>query len=70
MATHMLEHGADLRAIQDLLGHERITTTALYTSLTAFNLKAIHTRCHPKGGENVENQTPQNERRVVAARSG
>ena len=54
MATHMLENGADLRALQDLLGHERITTTALYTSLTAFNLKAIHTRCHPKGGENVE----------------
>ena len=54
MATHMLEHGADLRAIQDLLGHERITTTALYTSLSAANLKAIHTRCHPRGGDNVE----------------
>jgi integrase/recombinase XerC len=59
MATHMLENGADLRAIQDLLGHERITTTALYTSLTAANLKAVHMRCHPKGGENVENETPQ-----------
>jgi site-specific recombinase XerD len=46
-ATHMLEHGADLRVIQDLLGHERVTTTAIYTSLSAGKLKEIHTRCHP-----------------------
>jgi site-specific recombinase XerD len=59
MATHMLESGANLRAIQELLGHERIATTALYTSLTAFNLKAIHMRCHPKGGDNVEKQMLQ-----------
>jgi site-specific recombinase XerD len=46
-ATHLLEGGADLRVIQDLLGHERVTTTALYTSLSPKNLKEIHTRCHP-----------------------
>lgn len=47
MACHMLVSGANLRAIQDLLGHERITTTMLYTSLTAENLKAVHTKFHP-----------------------
>ncbi len=46
-ASHMLERGADLRAIQDLLGHEKVTTTVLYTSLSATNLKEVHTRCHP-----------------------
>jgi site-specific recombinase XerD len=46
-ASHMLEGGADLRAIQDLLGHEKVTTTALYTSLSGTNLKEVHTRCHP-----------------------
>ena len=46
-ASHMLESGADLRAIQDLLGHEKVTSTALYTSLSDKNLKEVHTRCHP-----------------------
>jgi site-specific recombinase XerD len=52
MATHMLENGADLRAIQDLLGHERVSTTAIYTTLSIKNLKVIHMRCHPKGEDN------------------
>ena len=54
-ATHLLEGGADLRVIQDLLGHERVTTTALYTSLSVMTLKEIHTRCHPtaEGNEHV-----------------
>lgn len=54
-ASHMLENGADLRAIQELLGHEKVTTTALYTLLSAKNLKEIHTRCHPtaEGSEHV-----------------
>jgi integrase/recombinase XerC len=47
MACHMLVSGANLRAIQDLLGHEKLTTTMLYTSLTAENLKAVHQRTHP-----------------------
>ncbi len=55
-ATHLLEGGADLRVIQDLLGHERLATTCLYASLSAKNLKEIHTRCHPtaEGNEHAE----------------
>ncbi len=46
-ATHMLEGGGDLRAIQDLLGHVNVTTTMIYTNLSASNLKSVHERCHP-----------------------
>jgi site-specific recombinase XerD len=53
-SCHMLEDGADLRVIQELLGHARVTTTALYTSLSAMNLKEIHKRCHPKGGDDEQ----------------
>lgn len=53
LASHMLEDGADLRAIQDLLGHQNITSTMYYTHLTARNLKAVYDRCHAhaKGDE-------------------
>jgi site-specific recombinase XerD len=55
-ATHMLEGGGNLRAVQDLLGHKNLTTTMIYTNLSAANLRAIHDRFHPhaKGDENVE----------------
>jgi site-specific recombinase XerD len=46
-ASHMLARGGDLRAIQELLGHENLHTTMLYTSLTAADLKAVHRRAHP-----------------------
>jgi site-specific recombinase XerD len=47
MACHLLQNGANLRVIQDLLGHERIATTQLYTYLSVGDLKKIHRRCHP-----------------------
>lgn len=55
-ASHMLERGADLRAIQDLLGHEKVTSTALYSLVSDAKLKEIHTRCHPtaEGSEHAE----------------
>ncbi len=48
-ATHMLEGGADLRVVQELLGHENINTTEIYTHLDRTYLKEIHKLCHPRG---------------------
>lgn len=46
-ATHMLEGGADLRAIQDMLGHESVVTTQRYTHLSTRTLAAVYDRAHP-----------------------
>lgn len=46
--THMLEEGADLRAIQELLGHERLSTTQRYTQLTVGKVAEVYDRTHPR----------------------
>jgi integrase/recombinase XerD len=60
-ATHMLEGGADIRYIQQQLGHQKLETTAIYTEVTIRQLLEVHARCHPSGQlPSLDKSTPCN----------